>query len=935
MKKLLMSVVTLGTAVLLIVAGVRRTSLAKDKKRPNFIFILTDDQRWDQIGCMGKFPWLKTPNIDRIAQEGALFANSFVTISLCSPSRGCFLTGVYPHIHEVRLNEDKDIDPGIPNMGQLFQKEGYETAYVGKWHMKPISDPRPGFDYWLSFKGQGVYNNPPLNENGKEFNAEGYMTDLLNDYAINWLKKPRNKPFLLYLSHKAIHGPSTPAERHKDLYKDAEMPEPPNFRDTFKGKPEWQRAGFVRGGRREDWLKNKDKKIPESLDPGVWNSKMTGGRLGMFQTIAAVDEGIGKIFKTLEEMGELDNTVIIFAGDNGYFYGEHRRGDKRLAYEESIRVPLLVRYPAIIKPGTKINEMVLNIDLLPSMLNISGAKIPPHVQGKSFKPLLEGKTVSWRKSFLYEYFQEDWLPSIPTMLGVRTEEWKYIIYPEIKKNPELFNLKDMDELYDLKNDPYEMKNLAEDSAYKNKLTELQKELAKLMKETNYKEPPEPEKVEMKAELVLHYSFDDKDESSAKDESGNGNDGTIIAGSNAAGILGSALTFDGNSVIKVANSDSLNPAEKPWSVEAIVNSSAEDGVVFARGGESYGYALYFEKGLVKFSVRSKGANYTICSSQKISGQWAHIAGVITGDHKLKLYVNGGLEASDKIQSFIAANPNEAMEIGADEGSPAGDYGKNAVKFKGIIDDVKIYKGELSESEIKKNAEQAIKKVGLPKPEEKKLETKTSAVEKKEPVKPSAVKSPAKTIGENVLYYSFDDGNASDNSGKNNNGVIEGAVAVDGKTGKALQFDGKSQVKVANSESLNPQGKTLTAEAWIKAEKGDGAILARGGHTHGYALVIKDGKPQFIIRVSREINSVSAKEDVVGRWVHISGVLTEDKKLEIYVDGKLSGSAEASDFVVTNPSEAMEIGNDGTTPVGDYKTPFNFTGIIDEVKIYAGK
>ncbi len=468
---------------------------AQPARRPNIVFILIDDLRWDAFSCLGH-PFVQTPHIDRIANEGARFHNAFVTISLCSPSRGCFLTGTYAHTHNVRTNETSDYDPRLRNFGQVLQAEGYETAFVGKWHMAPTAQPRPGFDYWLSFRGQGEHLDPALNENGRDFQATGYMTDLLTDYAVKWLEGDRTRPFCLYLSHKAVHGPCIPADRHKDALPDAELPEPPSFKDDFAGKPEWIRAGFVRGARREDVLKNRDKPVPQSIPPGVWDPK-SQGRLDYYRMILSVDESVGRVLQTLEKQGVLDDTIVVFTSDNGYFMGEHRRGDKRLMYEDSIRIPLFIRYPRTVRAGAAPQEMALNIDLAPTLLDMAGAPTPPEVQGASLRPLLEGRPTTWRESWLYEYFQEGWLPGIATMFGVRTADWKYITYPD---------LDDLDELYDLRSDPHELRNLAQDPAHAGKLAEMQAELERLLKATDYAPAPKPHLQEVETKLLAAYTF---------------------------------------------------------------------------------------------------------------------------------------------------------------------------------------------------------------------------------------------------------------------------------------------------------------------------------------------------------------------------------------------------------------------------------------------
>lgn len=461
------------------------TARATESNQPNVVFVLVDDLRWDALGCMDH-PFLQTPNIDRIAKEGALFKNAFTTISICSPSRAGFLTGTYPQVNGVKRNESTDPDPSVPNMGQLFQQAGYDTAFIGKWHMKRGAQPRPGFDYWLSFDGQGVYTDPELNENGREFQEKGYMTDILTDYAVDWMKKDRQKPFLLYLSHKAVHMHFTPAERHKNLYADAQMPEPAYWQDTLAGKPEWQRAAWVWGNSRKDWTANNNRPVPNMLPPGPWKTHPTGMRLKYYQTLSAVDDSVATVFQTLEKLGKLDNTIIIFSSDNGFMVPDEKRirSDKRVACDQSIRIPFLMRYPPSVKPGTTVDKMVLNIDLLPTLLDFAESSIPSQIQGRSFKPLLTGEPVEWRKAFLYQYFMEDWVPGIPGVQCVRTEKWKYMAYPDIKAHTELYKtLDDMDELYDLQKDPGELHNLAENPEYKSQLQTMQLELKKLLIET--------------------------------------------------------------------------------------------------------------------------------------------------------------------------------------------------------------------------------------------------------------------------------------------------------------------------------------------------------------------------------------------------------------------------------------------------------------------
>lgn len=450
-----------------------------DLPKPNIVFILTDDQAWNVLGRDGRYTFMKTPNIDRIANEGMVFANAFTTISLCSPSRACIMTGCYAHKHGVFINSFSDPNPDAPFLPKALQEAGYETAFLGKWHMKGGAEPREGFDYWLSFDGQGQYINPPLNENGREFIETGYMTDILTDYAVHWIGKQRVKPFCLFLWHKAVHAPFTPAPRDSSAFKDAILPEYANWYDDMEDKPKWLRRGWYYGVHNKVWNDSKGKPVPDKIDPRPWDPKDPKS-MNYLRALLAVDKSMGDIRSCLEELNILDNTVIIFGSDNGYFIGSHQRGDKRLMYEESLRIPLIIRYPKMIKPGTKNSDMVLNIDLAPTLIELAQGDVPVGMQGTSLVPLLKNETVDWRESFLYEYFQEEYAPGFVTVAGVRNNKYKYI--------ESLNSEEDINELYDLKTDPGEMNNLINSPAYQLIKEEMIKELQKLKAETGYFDP---------------------------------------------------------------------------------------------------------------------------------------------------------------------------------------------------------------------------------------------------------------------------------------------------------------------------------------------------------------------------------------------------------------------------------------------------------------
>ena len=457
-----------------------KISAEKNDKKPNYLFILVDDQPHDAVGFSERYPFLKTPNIDKLASEGVNVKNFFVTQSICSPSRASFLTGTYPHIHGVNQNNkyvDPDWDTYAPYSVHL-QKNGYETAHIGKIHMahkRGKKHIRPGFNYWFSFIGQGQYFNPNVNDNGIETQEEGYITDILTKKTIDWLvnKRDSNKPFSLNLWHKAVHEKHLPAPRHKDLFKNEKLPEPPHdtHKETFKGKPEWQRRktfGFK-------WKKGDI--IPAELKEKKWPINKYKN-MQLLRSLIAVDESLGKVIEALEKIGELENTVIIYSSDNGYFMGEHTFKDKRLAYENSIRVPMIIRYPRLIKESTEIDEQCLNIDLAPTILELAGIDKPNYMQGESMLDIITGKKNSkWRKSILFEYYVDDaWPYAGPDQLAVRTNQFKLV---------DNFLENDIDELYDLINDPGEMNNLINDEEYETIELELRNESKRLQKKYKY------------------------------------------------------------------------------------------------------------------------------------------------------------------------------------------------------------------------------------------------------------------------------------------------------------------------------------------------------------------------------------------------------------------------------------------------------------------
>ncbi len=433
-------------------------------KKRNIVFILTDDHRYDAMGFVGH-PFMKTPNLDSIAKDGVHLKNAFVTTSLCSPSRASILTGLYTHKHRV-IDNNRLEQKGTVYFSQYLQKQGYDTAYFGKWHMGAKSDEqRQGFEHWVSFPGQGHYLPPndkyTLNVNGKRVKQKGYITDELTDYAVDWMKdKSRSdKPFMMYLSHKAVHANFTPAERHKGMYNgQVNLPSNHSKEDYNENTPRWLRD------QRNSWH-GVDFPYHSEVDIKKYYQNYT-------EAFSAVDDSIGRVKAQLKEMGILDETLIIYMGDNGFMFGEHGLIDKRVAYETSIRVPMVMQCPELFEGGQTVEQVVANIDIGPSILAAAGLETPIHMDGKSFLSLanqkgMNTKEIQWRDYFLYVYYWEKDFPQSPTVFALRGDKYKYITY---------YGLWDTDELYDLENDPTESTNLITNENYKDVVSTMEDKL---------------------------------------------------------------------------------------------------------------------------------------------------------------------------------------------------------------------------------------------------------------------------------------------------------------------------------------------------------------------------------------------------------------------------------------------------------------------------
>ena len=433
----------------------------------NVVFILADDHRYDAMSFLDH-QFARTPHMDSMAENGVHLKNAFVGTSLCSPSRASILTGLYTFRHRV-IDNNRLVPEGTLFFPQYLQKSGYATAFIGKWHMGAANDsPRPGFDHWVSFRGQGHYLPPSpdytLNVNGERVKQKGYITDELTDYAVSWLEqqKPAEKPFFLYLSHKAVHANFTPAERHEGSLDSAPFKRPDSEADTFenyRGKPRWLRD------QRNSWH-GVDFPYHSALDVERYYKRYN-------EALMAVDDSLGRVMDQLGEMGIADETLVIYMGDNGFMFGEHGLIDKRVSYETSIRVPMLMHCPDLFPGGTVVDQVVANIDIGPTVMEAMGLEKPPHMDGQSFLALGMGKDIPWRDYFLYVYYWEKNFPHSPTQFALRGDRFKYITY---------YGLWDTDELYDLQADPGETRNLLHDPAFAATGREMEARLYEMMSE---------------------------------------------------------------------------------------------------------------------------------------------------------------------------------------------------------------------------------------------------------------------------------------------------------------------------------------------------------------------------------------------------------------------------------------------------------------------
>lgn len=504
-------------------------------KRPNIIFIMTDDHTTQAMSCYGG-DLIQTPNMDRIANEGIRMDRCYATNALSGPSRACVLTGKFNHINGFTDNACR-FDSSQQTFPKLLQQAGYETAIIGKWHL--ISEPQ-GFDHWSILTGQeeqGDYYNPEFNENGTQITEQGYVTDIITDKAISWMesRRDKNQPFCLMVHEKAPHRNWMPAPRHLGIFNNTKFPEPQSLFDDYKGrqaaalqdmsishtlKTDWDLKLLTHNELLNDTtnrLYNVYKRMPKDVQrkwDSVYAQRITEYRSGKLQgkelvswkyqqymrdylaTVLSVDENIGRLLTYLEEKKQLENTIIIYTSDQGFFLGEHGWFDKRFMYEECERMPLIIRYPKVIKAGSNSSALCMNIDFAPTLLDFANVPIPADIQGTSLKPILRnnGETPSnWRKAVYYHYYEYPAEHSVKRHYGIRTQDFKLIHF---------YNDIDTWEMYDLKKDPHEQNNLYGNPEYANKQRELSTLLNETQKQYKDYDPTEQQKELFKGDRRL-------------------------------------------------------------------------------------------------------------------------------------------------------------------------------------------------------------------------------------------------------------------------------------------------------------------------------------------------------------------------------------------------------------------------------------------------
>lgn len=657
--------------VALVVAFLLPAGAPAAPARPNILFVLSDDHATHALSCYGSV-LNRTPHLDRIASSGMRFGNCFVVNSICTPSRAAILTGQYSHKNGVTVFNR--FDGSRPHLAKHLQAGGYQTAIVGKWHL--FSDPT-GFDYWNVLPGQGLYHNPVFIENGKTNKHQGYVSDLIADFSLDWLKqRDPSRPFCLMMNPKAPHREWSPPARYTNLFAGTNLPLPATFDDDYAGRSQ---AATEATMRMSD-LRPTDLKAP--VPAGLSPEQEKQWRYQQYikdylRVVQAMDDSVGRVLDYLEATGLRSNTVVVYSSDQGFFLGDHGWFDKRFMYEESLRMPLLISWPGRIAPGSLNSNMVLNVDFAPTLLDLAGLPVPDYMQGRSFAPALRGEQpANWRTSMYYRYYHYPADHQVQPHLGVRTERFKLIH----------FNKLDEWELYDLWSDPREMKNLYADPARAGLVAELKTELARLRRELDDRdqfaeELGDGEKLRL---VPLQQVFASSDI-------------PLPPATLVDGRKGKALRLQGGQSPILPANGGLNPAGKPFTMGSWCLPESPDGVILSLGGGTHGFSLFLQDGLPCVAVRTAGGLAIVRGNQRLPlNEWHHVAAVLNARAELRLFVNGKPAGSVKCNG-ITAKPAETFSLGSDPGGRVGPY-ETALQWKGLLEDARLYWGELEKNAL---------------------------------------------------------------------------------------------------------------------------------------------------------------------------------------------------------------------------------------------
>jgi len=671
----------------LCVAALTTGIAVRAAERPNIVFIFSDDHAYQAVSAYGGSlaEVAPTPHIDRLAREGLVFDRCFVCNSLCGPSRASVQTGLYSHKNGFYSNGGDVFDGSQTTFPKLLQKAGYQTAVIGKWHL--VSEPQ-GFDYWNILYGQGQYYNPPMNRMGKRVQYSGYTTEILTDLALDWLEKQRDptKPFVLMYQNKAPHRRWEPSLKYLHLFDDVKIPEPDTLFDDYAGRGKAEKTQDMTIAKTMDDADLKLKTPPDLNEEQrkIWEAAyapknaafekagLTGRDLvrwkyqrymkDYLRCIRSVDDGVGRILDYLDRTGLATNTIVIYTSDQGFYLGEHGWFDKRWIFRESLGTPLIVRWPGVVKPGTRNRrDIVSNLDFAETFCEVAGLEVPAGMQGRSLVPVLQGHTpADWRKSFYYHYYEWPAVHNVRPHYGVINDQFKLVkFYGDV----------DYWELFDLQKDPEEMTSIYGNPAYAATQKEMHAELERLQKQLDDTDPEVPLAQLRREALLRSHPL-------------------------KAVTLQSVLRKDkvGGPVPRI------DPSLKPFTAGATCKPAAPDGVLLADGGASEGFSLYLKDGRPHFAIRSGDQLFQVVGRDAVKlNQPVNLVGMLSPDSKLRLFVDG--EPAGIANAIpITRRPFDGLSLGQDSGSFVGDY-DTPLKFEGDLSDLRIYWGTLDETELR--------------------------------------------------------------------------------------------------------------------------------------------------------------------------------------------------------------------------------------------